>query len=115
MKKQILAISMVLALATASSAFAAVPKTLKVGTDPTYAPFSSKNASGELVGFDIDLAKELCNRIDTKCTFVDSDFDALIPSLKAKKSTPLSHPCPLPKNGRKKLPSLTSSMQPTPG
>ncbi|AJI94943.1 histidine ABC transporter substrate-binding protein HisJ [Yersinia ruckeri] len=85
MKKQILAISMVLALATASSAFAAVPKTLKVGTDPTYAPFSSKNASGELVGFDIDLAKELCNRIDTKCTFVDSDFDALIPSLKAKK------------------------------
>lgn len=62
-----------------------IPKNLKLGTDPTYAPFESKNASGELIGFDIDLAKELCKRIETHCTFVESDFDALIPSLKAKK------------------------------
>ena len=31
------------------------------------------------------MAKELCKRINTQCTFVESDFDALIPSLKAKK------------------------------
>lgn len=73
------------ALACAGSAFAAVPKNIRIGTDPTYAPFESKNASGELVGFDIDLAKDLCKRIEAKCTFVESDFDALIPSLKAKK------------------------------
>ncbi len=33
---------------------------IRIGTDPTYAPFESKNSQGELVGFDIDLAKELC-------------------------------------------------------
>ncbi|WP_437613635.1 histidine ABC transporter substrate-binding protein HisJ [Erwinia sp. V71] len=85
MKKQVLALSLLLALSSAGSAFAAVPKNLRVGTDPTYAPFESKNAQGQLVGFDIDLANEICKRIETKCTYVESDFDALIPSLKAKK------------------------------
>lgn len=84
MKKlfRILPLALVIA---AGSALADVPKNLKIGTDPTYTPFESKNASGELVGFDIDLAKELCKRIKAECTFVESDFDALIPSLKAKK------------------------------
>ncbi|MEM6160739.1 histidine ABC transporter substrate-binding protein HisJ [Erwinia sp. P6884] len=85
MKKQVLALSLLLAVAGTSSAYAAVPKTLRIGTDPTYAPFESKNVQGELVGFDIDLANEICKRIETKCTYVESDFDALIPSLKAKK------------------------------
>ncbi|QCR35466.1 lysine/arginine/ornithine ABC transporter substrate-binding protein ArgT [Nissabacter sp. SGAir0207] len=84
MKKLVKVLPLVLAFATAGS-FAAVPKDLRIGTDPTYAPFESKNANGQLVGFDIDLAKELCKRIEAKCTFVESDFDALIPSLKAKK------------------------------
>ncbi len=85
MKKLVKVLPLVFALAAAGSAFAAVPKNIKIGTDPTYAPFESKNASGQLVGFDIDLAKELCKRIQAQCTFVESDFDALIPSLKAKK------------------------------
>lgn len=85
MKKQVLALSLLLALSSAGSAFAAIPKTLRIGTDPTYAPFESKNAQGQLVGFDIDLANEICKRMETKCTYVESDFDALIPSLKAKK------------------------------
>ncbi len=46
---------------------------------------NQKNSQGELVGFDIDLAKELCKRINTQCTFVENPLDALIPSLKAKK------------------------------
>jgi len=85
MKKQVLALSLLLAISTAGSAFAAGPKTLRIGTDPTYAPFEMKNAQGQLIGFDIDLATEICKRMETKCTFVESDFDALIPSLKAKK------------------------------
>ncbi|HBE9079007.1 histidine ABC transporter substrate-binding protein HisJ [Serratia fonticola] len=85
MKKLVKVLPLVLALSAVSSAFAALPSTLKIGTDPTYAPFESKNAQGQLVGFDIDLATELCKRINTKCIFVESDFDALIPSLKAKK------------------------------
>lgn len=85
MKKQVLALSLLLALSSAGSAFATAPKTLRIGTDPTYAPFETKNAQGQLIGFDIDLANEICKRMETKCTYVESDFDALIPSLKAKK------------------------------
>ncbi|MDI9229621.1 transporter substrate-binding domain-containing protein, partial [Serratia bockelmannii] len=85
MKKRVLALSLMLAMSSAASVFAAVPKTLRIGTDPTYPPFESKNAQGQLVGFDIDLANEISKRIDPKCTYVESDFDALIPSLKAKK------------------------------
>lgn len=85
MKKQVLALSLLLAISAIGSASAAVPKSLRIGTDPTYAPFESKNAQGQLVGFDIDLANEICKRIEAKCTYVESDFDALIPSLKAKK------------------------------
>ncbi len=83
MKKQVLALSLLLGFAT--SALAAIPQTVRIGTDPTYAPFSSKDAKGELVGFDIDLGNVLCERIHAKCKWVTSDFDALIPSLKAKK------------------------------
>lgn len=103
-----------MALAAANGALAAIPSTLKIGTDPTYAPFESKDANGELVGFDIDLAKELCKRINTKCTFVESDFDALIPSLKAKKLMPSFHRCRLPKNASRKSPLPTSCLPPTP-
>src|SRR5471030_67576 len=85
MKKLFKVLPLVLALASVSSAFAAVPKDIKIGTDPTYAPFESKDSSGKLVGFDIDLATEMCKRAEIKCTFVESDFDALIPSLKARK------------------------------
>ncbi|EOV0608317.1 histidine ABC transporter substrate-binding protein HisJ [Cronobacter sakazakii] len=85
MKKRLLALSLGLALSSISGAFAAIPQHLRIGTDPTYAPFESKNAQGELVGFDIDLAKELCKRIQTQCSFTEQPLDALIPSLKAKK------------------------------
>ncbi|WBM71845.1 lysine/arginine/ornithine ABC transporter substrate-binding protein ArgT [Buttiauxella sp. WJP83] len=85
MKKQVLALSLLLGLSTTASVFAAIPQSLRLGTDTTYAPFSSKDAKGDFVGFDIDLGNELCKRINTKCTWVASDFDALIPSLKAKK------------------------------
>jgi lysine/arginine/ornithine transport system substrate-binding protein len=85
MKKKVLALSLLLGLTAASSVFAAIPKDIRIGTDPTYAPFSSKDASGKLVGFDIDLGDAMCAKMHAKCTWVSSDFDALIPSLKAKK------------------------------
>ena len=57
MKKLVLSLSLVLAFSSATAAFAAIPQNIRIGTDPTYAPFESKNSQGELVGFDIDLAK----------------------------------------------------------
>ena len=85
MKKSVIALSLLLGLSGSFTVFAQSGKALRIGTDTTYAPFSSKDAKGEIIGFDIDLGNELCQRIEAKCTWVTSDFDALIPSLKAKK------------------------------
>ncbi|MBS0846804.1 lysine/arginine/ornithine ABC transporter substrate-binding protein ArgT [Citrobacter sp. JGM124] len=85
MKKSVIALSLLLGLSGSFSAFAQSGQALRIGTDTTYAPFSSKDVKGEIIGFDIDLGNELCQRIQAKCTWVSSDFDALIPSLKAKK------------------------------
>ncbi|MDR5835950.1 ABC transporter substrate-binding protein [Caballeronia sp. LZ034LL] len=59
--------------------------TLRYGIDPSHPPFSSRNASGKLVGFDIDLGTEICKRIHAKCEWVQNDFDGMIPALQAKK------------------------------
>ncbi len=86
----------------------ALPETVRIGTDTTYAPFSSKDAKGDFVGFDIDLGNEMCKRMQVKCTWVASDFDALIPSLKAKKIDAIISSLPLPINVGGRLPSPTS-------
>jgi lysine/arginine/ornithine transport system substrate-binding protein len=59
--------------------------TIRFGVDASYAPFESKAPDGKLVGFDIDLGNEICHRLNAKCVWVESDFDGLIPALKAKK------------------------------
>ena len=69
----------------ASTVFAANAQDLRLGVEPGYAPFEVKTPEGKLAGFDIDLGNELCKRIAANCTWVDGEFDGLIPSLKAKK------------------------------
>ncbi len=103
MKKTVLALSLLIGLGATAASYAALPQTVRIGTDTTYAPFSSKDAKGDFIGFDIDLGNEMCKRMQVKCTWVASDFDALIPSLKAKKSMPLFHRSLLPINASKKL------------
>lgn len=68
------------------SAFAELPVSITIATDPTYAPFSFKNEQNKVAGFDVDLGNEICKRINIECKWIESDFDALIPGLKAKKS-----------------------------
>lgn len=71
--------------AAGTTAPAGEKRQLKIGSDATYAPFESTNPSGEIVGFDIDIAKELCAEIKAECTFVNQDFDGIIAGLNAKK------------------------------
>lgn len=54
---------------------------LRVGTEGAYPPYNSTNAAGELIGFEIDLANELCARMDMTCEFVAQDWDGIIPAL----------------------------------
>lgn len=66
-------------------ALSALPHVICIGTDPTYAPFPTQNASGQLIGFDIAPGCEICKRMAVKCSSVSSDFDALTPALDAKR------------------------------
>ena len=57
----------------------------KVGIEGAYPPFNNKNASGEVVGFDYDIAMALCAKMKAECEVVTSDWDGIIPALNAKK------------------------------
>jgi arginine/ornithine transport system substrate-binding protein len=60
-------------------------KPLKVAIDPTYEPFTYKSADGQPKGFDVDIAKALCARIQRPCVFVEQPWDGMIPGLMARK------------------------------
>ena len=66
-------------------AFAKDYDVIRFGVDPTYAPFASKATDGALVGFEIDIGNALCAHLKVKCKWVESDFDAMIPSLNSGK------------------------------
>lgn len=54
---------------------------LRIGVDPNLKPFVYENAHGELLGFDVEAAKQICQDLDRKCKFVKIEWDGLIPSL----------------------------------
>jgi polar amino acid transport system substrate-binding protein len=60
--------------------------TLKVATDPTYAPDEFTAADGKtIIGFDPELAQALAAKMGMKATVVNATFDSIIPGLAAKK------------------------------
>lgn len=70
-------------LLISAQAFAA--ETLKIGTEGAYPPFNLIDASGQVVGFDLDIAHALCARMAVECEVVTSDWDGIIPALNAGK------------------------------
>lgn len=53
---------------------------LVIGTNAEFPPFTYREKD-EIVGFDIDIAKEVCQRLGRKGVFKDMPFEALIPDL----------------------------------
>lgn len=66
-------------------AAAADGATLRIGVEGAYPPFSSLGTDGKLKGFDIDIAQAVCVQLKVRCVFVQTEFDAMIPALRAKK------------------------------
>ena len=58
---------------------------IKIGTEGAYPPWNSKDASGNLIGFEVELAKELCAIMKHECTIVEQDWDGIIPALVMRK------------------------------
>lgn len=58
---------------------------VRIATEGAYPPFNMKNTKGELVGFDVDIAKALCDQMKADCVIVGQDWDGIIPGLLAKK------------------------------
>lgn len=64
---------------------AAHAETLRVGMECTYAPFNFKNTDGDLVGYDVDVAKGVAGIIGAELEFVCQEWDGMIPALLANK------------------------------
>ena len=58
---------------------------IKIGTEGAYPPWNSKDASGNLIGFEVELAQELCAIMKRECTIVEQDWDGMIPALLMRK------------------------------
>ena len=58
---------------------------IKIGTEGAYPPWNSKDAAGNLIGFEVELANELCKIMRHDCTIVEQDWDGMIPALVSRK------------------------------
>ena len=58
---------------------------IKIGTEGAYPPWNSKDASGKLIGFEVELAYSLCRYMGKQCVIVEQDWDGMIPALIMRK------------------------------
>lgn len=59
--------------------------TLRIGLEGTFPPFNSKAPSGELVGYDVDIAKAVAAKLGLKPEFVTTEWSGIIAGLQAGK------------------------------
>ncbi len=85
MKKAITIVTLSAMMAFASFATAGDWDKIRIGVEGAYPPFSSVTATGELEGFDIEIARALCDEMGAECTLVQQDWDGIIPALLARK------------------------------
>ncbi|EYD78350.1 His/Glu/Gln/Arg/opine family ABC transporter [Rubellimicrobium mesophilum DSM 19309] len=78
MRNLILAAGLALA---ASGAWA--QDTVRLATEGAYPPYNFINDQGELDGFEIELGNALCEHAGLTCTWVQNDWDSIIPNLLA--------------------------------
>lgn len=81
-KKILLAAAAAAMLFTASPAFADLK--MGVAAEP-YPPFTSQDASGAWVGWEVDFMNAVCAEVGEKCTIEPVAWDGIIPALNAKK------------------------------
>ncbi len=63
----------------------AADDTIKIGTEGTWKPFSYQDAAGNLVGFEVELVRAVCEKAQVKCELVVIPWESLIPALQEEK------------------------------
>jgi L-cystine transport system substrate-binding protein len=58
---------------------------LLIGTEGTYAPFTFHDESGNLTGFDVEIATEVAKRLGVDPEFKETQWDAIFAGLDAKR------------------------------
>jgi len=58
---------------------------IRIATEGAYAPFNGVNEQGELIGFDVEIARALCAEMKVECEIVAQDWDGIIPGLMGRK------------------------------
>lgn len=54
---------------------------LRVGLEAGYLPFEMRDKRGDIIGFDVDLAKLMARAMGVKVIFVNTQWDGIIPAL----------------------------------
>lgn len=84
---------LLLAAAVALSGFAVAQspasakewKTINFGTEAGYEPWNLTKPDGTIDGFEIELTRDICAKLDVKCNFITTDWDGAITALAAGK------------------------------
>lgn len=84
-KTTIAGLALAAACLAAAPASAELKKSIVLASEGAYAPWNMTDASGKIIGFEVDLANDLCGRMKIECKFVAQDWDGMIPALKAGK------------------------------
>lgn len=83
--KRIIVLAAALLLLCAPITQAKEWKKVRVAIEGAYPPFSQVTPEGELVGFDVDIAKALVEAMGAEVVLVAQDWDGMIPGLLARK------------------------------
>ncbi len=82
---KVLLLMAVIVVFTFATAEAKEWKEITIATEGAFAPWNFTDSSGKLDGFEIELAADLCKRMNVKCTVVPQAWDGIIPALQAGK------------------------------
>ena len=84
--KKLISVAVAAALVTmAGVADAKDWKNIRIASEGAYPPWNSTDASGKLIGFDIDVANEVCKRQKVECEIIATAWDGIIPGLTSGK------------------------------
>jgi polar amino acid transport system substrate-binding protein len=78
-------------------------KTIRIVTEADYAPFNYLDPQDQPGGFDIDIAKALCAKMQATCSIAAEDWDSLIPTLNAGKYDAIVSSMPITAERRREV------------